>query len=431
MRGAVLGDLIGSSFAEERNDRAESLPHPSSGTAFTDVTVLTAAVGEALLSVPRDAGAAELREAAAQSLRQWQQQYPQTDGGVLAGTESAAAEEQRGEQNSGIAAACITAAGWLYESPARTREAARCAASAISRQPGELRAAEAIAAVIYLARTGAAKDEIRIRIEREFGYGLVQLCEKLRLAGISAARRKLESAAARNKRSDPGTAAGQGAQRHLEVAAARVEQRKTARQEAGPRQGDGLPRQNLAAEAIAALLTGVTFEEVLHIAAWFGGGSNRVCRRAAMAGGMAEAMFGVPAAWSGEYEERLPEEIDDVLCRLELEAAADSNENFDDSDLEELVSHTRFFHYCTSRVSPPLPQDYYCSPREAKFARKAAEVYRAGILDWEQNYDNPRINDGVRWQLEIAFDDRKTRRFFGSNSYPKNWSQIAKIFEWI
>ena len=55
MYGAILGDIIGSPFEFDRGDKTKKFDLFSEGCGFTDDSVMTIAVGEALLAVGPEA----------------------------------------------------------------------------------------------------------------------------------------------------------------------------------------------------------------------------------------------------------------------------------------------------------------------------------------------------------------------------------------
>ena len=62
MYGAILGDIIGSPFEFDRGDKTKNFDLFSEGCGFTDDSVMTIAVGEALLAVGPDAAVKEIEE---------------------------------------------------------------------------------------------------------------------------------------------------------------------------------------------------------------------------------------------------------------------------------------------------------------------------------------------------------------------------------
>ena len=55
MYGAILGDIIGSPFEFDRGNKSKEFELFSPGCEFTDDTVMTIAVAEALMNVEKDA----------------------------------------------------------------------------------------------------------------------------------------------------------------------------------------------------------------------------------------------------------------------------------------------------------------------------------------------------------------------------------------
>ena len=64
MYGAILGDIIGSPFEFDRGDKTKNFDLFSEGCGFTDDSVMTIAVGEALMAVGPKAAVKEIEEAA-------------------------------------------------------------------------------------------------------------------------------------------------------------------------------------------------------------------------------------------------------------------------------------------------------------------------------------------------------------------------------
>ena len=63
MYGAILGDIIGSPFEFDRGDKTKEFDLFTKGCDFTDDSVMTIAVGEALLAVGKEATVKEIEEA--------------------------------------------------------------------------------------------------------------------------------------------------------------------------------------------------------------------------------------------------------------------------------------------------------------------------------------------------------------------------------
>lgn len=69
MYGAILGDIIGSPFEFDRGDKTKNFDLFSKGCGFTDDSVMTIAVGEALLAVRPKAAVKEIEDAVASNMQ--------------------------------------------------------------------------------------------------------------------------------------------------------------------------------------------------------------------------------------------------------------------------------------------------------------------------------------------------------------------------
>lgn len=139
----------------------------------------------------------------------------------------------------------------------RTREVARWSAEVTHNHPDAMDGAEATASAIYMARNGKTKGEIREYINSEFGYDFSQTCEEIRSWYKFDVKCK----------------------------------------------GTVPP-------AITAFYEGTDFEDVIRTAVWLGGDCDTLT---CIAGGMAEAFYGVPDNFKKECVARLPEDVLSVL----------------------------------------------------------------------------------------------------------------------
>lgn len=77
MYGAILGDIIGSPFEFDRGDKTKNFELFTRGCGFTDDSVMTIAVAEALIAVGPDADEKEIEEAVIANMAV----YPRCGGG--------------------------------------------------------------------------------------------------------------------------------------------------------------------------------------------------------------------------------------------------------------------------------------------------------------------------------------------------------------
>ncbi len=168
MIGAIAGDIIGSIY-EARGIKTKDFPLFSEGCRFTDDTVLTVAVAEAILegSGYRD------------SIRRIGRRYP------YAGYGGSFNHWLQGEDPSPYnswgngSAMRVSPVGFAFSSEEEVLHQARLTAEISHNHPEGIKGAQAAALAVYLARTGCGKEEIRARIA-EFGYNLVRSIDEIR-----------------------------------------------------------------------------------------------------------------------------------------------------------------------------------------------------------------------------------------------------------
>ena len=125
MYGAILGDIIGSPFEFDRGDKTKNFDLFSEGCGFTDDSVMTIAVGEALMAVGPEAAVKEIEDAVASNMQDWGKRYPHAGyGGSFRHWLKEKNPKPYGSYGNGSAMR-VSAAGWLYDSIERTREVAR------------------------------------------------------------------------------------------------------------------------------------------------------------------------------------------------------------------------------------------------------------------------------------------------------------------
>ena len=143
MYGAILGDIIGSPFEFDRGDKTKEFDLFSKGCDFTDDSVMTVAVGEALLAVEPEATVKEIEEAVVTNMQDWGKRYPHAGyGGSFRHWLKEKNPKPYGSYGNGSAMR-VSAAGWLYDSMERTREVARATANVTHNHPEGIKGAEA------------------------------------------------------------------------------------------------------------------------------------------------------------------------------------------------------------------------------------------------------------------------------------------------
>lgn len=180
MYGAILGDIIGSPFEFDRGDKTKDFKLFSRRSHFTDDSVMTLAVCEALLKVGQDATVKEIGDTVISSMQSWGRRYPHEGyGGYFRRWLTARHPEPYNSFGNGSAMR-VSAAGWLYDSLEKTRVVAKATANVTHNHPEGIKGAEATASAIFMARNGSSKEEIKKYIENEFHYDLNRTLDEIR-----------------------------------------------------------------------------------------------------------------------------------------------------------------------------------------------------------------------------------------------------------
>ena len=260
MYGAILGDIIGSPYEFDRGRKTKDFPMFSPESEFTDDTVMTIAVAEALMDT-QGMSDEKIKNALIASMHKWGKAYPDAGyGGRFGSWLRNSGTEPYNSYGNGSAMR-VSAAGWLYDTLEQTRHIARLTAEVTHNHPEGIKGAESVASAIWLARNGKTKDEIRDYIVREFDYDLSRTCDEIRPT-----------------------------YHHVESC------------------------QQTVPEAITAFLEGESFEDVIRTAVSLGGDCDTLT---CIAGSMAEAFHGVPEELREACGERLPVDLLGVVRRFD------------------------------------------------------------------------------------------------------------------
>ena len=259
MYGAILGDIIGSPY---EGDRAYTKDFPlfRKRSCFTDDTVMTIAVEEALLSVGRDAKEDEIKNATVHSMHSWGNRTPNAGYGGAFRKWLKSENPQPYKSYGNGSAMRVSAVGWFYDDIQRTREVARWTAEVTHNHSEGIKGAESVAAAIYMARNGKSKAEIKDYIESEFRYDLSRTIEEIR-----------------------------------------------------PNYQFEVSCQKSVPESIIAFLDAEDFESTIRNAIWLGGDADT---QAAIAGSIAEAFYGIQEDLIIECRKRLHRDVIEILDKF-------------------------------------------------------------------------------------------------------------------
>ena len=299
MLGAIIGDTVGSIYEGHNIDTTE-FPFFVERSHFTDDSVMTIAVAEWLLNDP-----ARSQQGLEQSLVKWGHKYPHAGYGggfsrwlshpeflytyrdpsstedtssassrdsynfrqavrrVFKKEEAPATASARHPYNSygNGSAMRASACGWLAHSLDEALDLGKRSAIITHNHPEGVKGAQAVATAIYLARTGATKEQIRQYIEDTFAYDLSHSCDEIRPEYYF----------------DPSC-------------------------------------QGTMPAALAAFFDSHDFESAVRLAVSLGGDSDTI---ACITGGIAEAFYhDIPAPIIDEMHRRLPDEFWSVINAL-------------------------------------------------------------------------------------------------------------------
>jgi ADP-ribosylglycohydrolase len=171
MLGAIAGDMIGSIY-EARPIKSKDFPLFGPGCRFTDDTVLTVAVAEAILS----------GTTYGECLRRFGRRHPRAGYGASFHAWLQAEDPQPYNSWGNGAAMRVSPVGFAFDSERRVLEEAGRTAAVTHNHPEGIRGARATALAVFLARTGHSKSAIRDKVAAISGYDLNRRLDVIRPA---------------------------------------------------------------------------------------------------------------------------------------------------------------------------------------------------------------------------------------------------------
>ncbi len=259
MLGAIFGDIAGSVY-EFRNTHNYHFTLLCKDSQPTDDSYMTLAVAKALMDT-YGMDDETIKKALVKEMQRIGHLHPDAGyGGRFYYWLQAEQPEPYNSFGNGSGMR-VSAAGWMYDTLEETLHAAELSACVTHNHPEGIKGAQAIASAIFLARTKHTKEEIKAYIAETFDYDLNRTLDEIR----------------------PTYA-------FYEIC------------------------QKSVPEAIIAFLEGNDYEDVIRRAIALGGDSDTI---AAMAGGIAEAYYGMPETFKEEALKRLPEDVKDIAIHFE------------------------------------------------------------------------------------------------------------------
>lgn len=178
MYGAFIGDVIGSKREFKRLKDWDFKLFPS-GSSFTDDSIIVVAIGDALMNWNEFGG--DLKEHFIETMRNYGKRYPEPVGGYGFGFRTWLFSKNPQPYNSygNGSAMRVSPCGLMAQSLKEALELARQSAEVTHNHPEGIKGAQATAAAIYLAKSGASREEIGTYIRENF-YALDRKLDEIR-----------------------------------------------------------------------------------------------------------------------------------------------------------------------------------------------------------------------------------------------------------
>lgn len=179
MYGAMIGDIIGSAYESTGIKTKRFLLFPIN-TSITDDSIMTVAVARALMSWNREKES--LHDAMIRSMRKYGWKYPDPPGKYDIKFQKWLTSYGAARYNScdNGSAMRVSPCGLLATSLEEAVELAHITTEVSHNTNEAIKGAMAVAAAVYLAKTGSSKEEIRQYIQDEF-YPMNRPLDELRL----------------------------------------------------------------------------------------------------------------------------------------------------------------------------------------------------------------------------------------------------------
>ena len=258
MTGAILGDIIGSRY-EFNNHLNKEFELFTNACQFTDDTVITCAVAQGLMDSKADFS--DLSEKTVAAMQQIGRQFPDCGYGARF-IHWMFSDDPKPYNSCGNGSAMrISPVGFASRNVEEAKKLSAAVTKVSHDHPEGLKGAEATAVAIVLARQGKTKEEIRAAMEAYYDLGMS------------------------------------------------VEQYRT--------EWDGHGKeicQVSVPQALTCFFEGTDYEDVIRNCISIGGDSDTI---AAIAGGIAEAYYGIPEKYKIKLERYLPASLMEIVLRFQ------------------------------------------------------------------------------------------------------------------
>ena len=169
MLGAIAGDVIGSVF-EQRHVKTTDFPLFTEESRFTDDSVLTAAVADALLQ----------GRSYEENLRTFYRFYPRAGYGYLFGSWGRGEISEPYQSYGNGSAMRVSPVAYVHDDLGSVLAEAEASAMVTHDHPDGVAGAKAVAAAVFLARRGADKAAVKAYLSENFAYDLERRLDEIR-----------------------------------------------------------------------------------------------------------------------------------------------------------------------------------------------------------------------------------------------------------
>ena len=259
MIGAIIGDVIGSPYEFDHNNiKTTKFRLFTKKSHFTDDTVMTLAVAEALMLGYKDEALTE--KELINRMQYYGRKYPNAGYGGIFGRWIYEKNPEPYYSFGNGSAMRVAPVAWIYDDLDSVERYAGITAKVTHDHPEGIKGAQATAAAIYLARKHYNKKDIRNYISDKYGYNFDRTCDDIRPT-----------------------------YQHVESC------------------------QETVPEALTAFFEGNSFEEVVRLAVSLGGDSDTLT---AIAASVAEAYYPIPNKILRNTLRRLDEDQSYIISRF-------------------------------------------------------------------------------------------------------------------
>lgn len=199
MLGAIVGDIAGSTYEDDNCKCLDKIQLFANKSRFTDDSVLTIATADFLLRNNKVLANGETTNTGdddalppwerfqlcsyTQVYREWGHKFPNAGYGPSFRDWLAIAQQQQPKPYNSWgngSAMRVSPIAWVANDLEWAMEEAKKSAEVTHSHPEGIKGAQAVAAAIFLARTGETKDGIRSFVQQKFGYNLDRSVREIR-----------------------------------------------------------------------------------------------------------------------------------------------------------------------------------------------------------------------------------------------------------